>query len=156
MTSFSRRTLELLTAIAVGLVPVALYTGVFDDQIPPSIPGDIDARVYPDALLFLWFGLSAVHILEALFGHRGGRVSIRRDALAHVAKIVLIIGGGFVILTQIGYLTAGFFYIVTFAHILKERGPAVWITAVAVPTVVYIFLRTMLDVRLPSILDLWL
>ena len=155
MIRFSRRAFEVVTAILVGLVPVILYTGLFDDEIPPSVPGDIDARVYPDALVYLWFGLSAAHIVEALFGYRGERVAIRRDELAHVAKIVLIIGCGFVILTQVGYLTAGFFYIVAFAHILNERGPAVWIMAAAVPTAVYVFLRTTLDVRLPTILDLW-
>ncbi len=155
MISFSRRTLEVATAIAVGVIPVVLYTMVFDHEIPRSVPGDIDARVYPDALIYIWFGLTVAHILEALFADRSQRVTILSDAFAHAVKMFLIIGGGFLLLVFVGYIVAGFFYIVAFAYILNERSRVVWLVAAIVPIAVYVFLEATLDVRLPTVLDLW-
>lgn len=154
MITCRRRTIELLVTGLLTAMPVTLLQWIYAAQVPESAAADINARIYPDALAYVWLALGVLAMAEAWLRDKGELVAIPVETLRHSGLICLIVLAGFAVLTQIGYLAGSAFYILAFAWLLKERGPVAWVLAVIVPGAVYLLLLHAFEVRLPSLLDL--
>lgn len=154
MITFRRRTLDLLVAALLTALPAILLLWVYAAQIPESAAEDIDAHVYPDALAYGWLVLGLLALAEAWLRDQGELIEVPIATLRHSSMICLVVLAGFVVLNQVGYLAGSAFYILAFAWLLRERGPAAWAAAVLVPGIVYLLLLHLFEVRLPSLLDL--
>lgn len=156
MIRVSKRWFDVAVATAIGLIPVALLSSVFDDQVPQSTADDISARIYPDTLCYAWLLLSGAHLLETLIQRDTRTLSVSAAELGFQAVMLVVVVVGYIILNTLGYIAGAAFYIFAFTWLLRERGWAARILALATPLAVYLILALAFDVRLPSAFDgLW-